>query len=185
MANEIIPKIEDKLGRYGDQIVTQIREELVRQGKLATGDLYNSVKYGVSKNGDIISLTIYANEYFRWVDQGIKPGGKQPPPDKIQRWVEIRGLRPKPISGIPESQAKTPQANRSLAFLIGRSISQKGIKPGNILEPIISSNTQTISEGIRDVLVSTITQMIGDGFQTLASEISGELIKINVTYPKS
>jgi hypothetical protein len=185
MANEIIPQIEDKLGRYGDQIVTQIRQELVKQGKLATGDLYNSIQYGISKNGDSMSLTIYANDYFKWVDQGVKPGGKQPPPDKMLKWVEDRGLRPKPGSGIPESQAKTPQANRSLAFLIGRSISQKGIKPGNILEPILSTNTQTIGEGIRDILVSTITQMIGEGFQAIASEISGEIFKIDVTYPKS
>lgn len=166
-------------------IVTQIRDKLLEQGHLATGDLYNSITYGITKTNDIVSLSIYANDYFKWIDQGVRPGGKQPPPDKILKWVQTRGLRPKPVSGIPSSKSKLPRTDRSLAFLIGRSISLRGIKPGNILSPIITSSNDQLTSDISQIIVSAITQIIGEGFENLASQVTGDLISIKVNYPKN
>ena len=55
---ELVKAVSDILSKYGDQIVTQIREQLQAKNHIATGNLYNSVQFQVVVDGNIVELQI-------------------------------------------------------------------------------------------------------------------------------
>ena len=173
--------VEAKLASYGDQIVTRIREKIIENGSLASGDLYNSISYDVQSDSGIVSLNIYANDYFPFVDQGRLPG-KRPPIDNILSWVKVRGLRPKPGSGIPEKSKGLPRADRSLAFLIARKIGLDGIKPTNMLGDTLDEISDPLTSDINDLIVEAITEILGSQWEELAQSINSNIIDITVNF---
>lgn len=78
----------------------------------------NDVKAMVTEGDRAFEVTINLKEYWKWVENDTRP--HWPPPSAILRWVEI-----KPVIPYPDAKGRIPSP-RSLAFLIGRKISQEG-----------------------------------------------------------
>jgi len=81
--------LQSTLEEYKVKIVKQLKERIRLDDKVATGKLINSIKGEVSKD----SLSIYASEYWYWVNYGRKPDSTPPPYRKILDWMKARNIK--------------------------------------------------------------------------------------------
>ena len=88
--------------------------------------LIDSVKTQVVMGDRAFEITMTLNDYWKYVEDDTKP--HFPPVSKILEWVQI-----KPIIPRPDANGKIPSP-KSLAFLIGRAISEHGTKGSHDLE---------------------------------------------------
>lgn len=82
--------------------------------------LIDSVKTQVVVGDRAWEITMTLNDYWKYVENDTNP--HFPPVSKILEWVNIKPVLPR-----PDSRGRIPSP-RSLAFLIGRSISVHGTK---------------------------------------------------------
>lgn len=136
------------LKEYEQTIIDGLIKSLENNNKIAGGMLAQSIEAKTKIFGQSISLQVYMNDYWKYVDAGRKKGGKQPPQDAMLKHIALRGeWHVKKVNDISKFytnskglkvQRKNPlpldKARKSLAFLIGRSIKRKGIKPSNFVD---------------------------------------------------
>jgi len=113
------PEVLQAEQAWAQQVVTNAKSILIRNNKRASGKLINSIRYQVAPDGNI--KFFYAEE-GKYVEQGRRPGDRFPPPAPIERWIRQKGIK-----GI--SKDGKPISDKSLTFLISRSIARKGIRP--------------------------------------------------------
>jgi hypothetical protein len=120
----------------GKSLIDEIKNNLIREGKISSGRLLNSLSYNTIQSIEGWTIEILAEKYLEYVDQGRKPG-RMPPVSEIQKWV-IQ----KPIKFIGKTDKQT-------AFIIARSIGKKGIVPTNIIQKSISKVLDNIEKIIK------------------------------------
>ena len=149
MLDKSILEIEKK---WAQQVVTNAKSILLRNKKIATGKLYNSIKYNVSSNGDISFE--YAPE-GKWVEQGRRKGARFPPPAPILRWIKVKGIK-----------GRDPKTGRfikdtALVFLFQRAISRDGIKPVPFMQLAIDKAIQQLMVSLENSIVAYYNKQIG------------------------
>mgnify|MGYP003114568226 CR=1 FL=1 len=136
--------LERYLNSFGKYIVQQSRTNLTKGKKNVNKSLYNSINFKVNTDANGFSVKFYMNSYGTFVDKGVsgneqtqsykdytgketsspyKYKSKQPPSNIIEKWIKKRGIKARDAKG-----RFTPITQKSLAFLIARSIKAKGIK---------------------------------------------------------
>jgi hypothetical protein len=133
-------EVQEAIDKFRKYVVQQSRSNLTKQKKNASKSLYNSIK-GVSKvNPNSISLYFEMEEHGIYQDKGVKgktsstkapnspfkfgsgTGKKGGLTDGIQKWVKQKRFQ------FRDEQGRFMSYN-STAFLITRSIYNKGLKP--------------------------------------------------------
>jgi hypothetical protein len=133
-----------ELGKMGKEIRRRARISLKARGKVATGNLYKSIRYeqGVAKNEKSLDLKfMFPNaEYWKFVDEGVRgamssrkaprspfkfgsgkgPKGRLRP--AIDRWTVRKGIAPRTAEGQFTSR-------KGMVFAISQSIYRTGIRP--------------------------------------------------------
>ena len=130
-------KYEDALNKYAKYVIQQSRSNLTKKGNSASGALYKSLGYEVTE--DSISFT--GESYGSFQDQGVKgknayysasasspfkfgtgTGPKDGLTKGIAKWIKQKGIKGR--------DKKTGRfiTDKSLTFLISRSIYDKGIR---------------------------------------------------------
>ncbi len=132
---------------FAKEFIRHLKEELISAGKNNTGNLINSLAYNVYESGESVLIEIKSDDYLENVDKGRKPGSKMPPPNKLVGWVESKGIK----------IGKTPEQT---AFVIAKSIGQKGIKPTNVLDKTKDYMLQSRLDILEKASVHNITDMI-------------------------
>jgi len=132
-------QLEAQITVFRDFVIQQSRSRLTRGKKNATRDLYNSLRgdLGVSKNS--FFLNFFMEEYGEFVDQGVRgknnshkapnspfrfgtgTGTKGGLTKGIKKWIKVKGIRGRDAQG-------RFITDKSLAFLISRSIYRNGIE---------------------------------------------------------
>lgn len=140
--------LQKVLGDYGQALRNTYQDNLIRDGKIATGNLLNSVEYEVQFDDRAIWLQFKMEEYYKWVENGRQPG-KYPPPDKILEWIRI-----KPI--IPDGRTGKLPTEQQLAFLISRKIAEEGIPAGNQLHQAIETELGAWEERIDEAIAMDV-----------------------------
>lgn len=136
-------------------ILTQALAEIYKQkideaDAVASGELKNFQTSFVLGDEHFI-IYFYLQEYWKWIENGRGPG-KQPPPNTIQRWIEVRHIVPHPING------KVP-STKQLTYLIGRKIGREGYEGRHPLKNALdSSEATTIINEIKQVLINKIKE---------------------------
>lgn len=136
--------IERYLNSFGKYIVQQSRTNLTKGKKNVDKSLYDSINFKVNTDANGFTVTFYMKNYGTFVDKGVsgnqekqsykdytgkqvaspyKYKTKQPPSNIIEKWVKKRGIKARDAKG-----RFAPISQKSLAFLIARSIKVKGIK---------------------------------------------------------
>ena len=133
MLEQNIIEVEQK---WAQLVVTNAKSILLRNKKIATGALYNSVRYFVDAKGQISFM--YAPE-GKWVSQGRRKGARFPPPAPIAQWIRTKGIKGVTKEGKPISE-------KSLTYLISRGISKDGI-------PALPFMKMAIKETIKQLAV--------------------------------
>jgi hypothetical protein len=137
--------IEATLNKFGKYVVQQAKSNLSKKGKNVSKELYNSISYdvNVSKEGTSFSFVLKMEDYGEFQDKGVKgKSSSAKAPESPFRFGSGKGKK----GGLRESIPKWVRAKRfqfrdrktgkfmsydSTAFLIARSIYQKGIAPSN------------------------------------------------------
>jgi hypothetical protein len=151
----------NSIDNLGKDIIADITKRLLDADKKATGNLINSLSYEVLQTVDGIMLRILTADYFKYVDEGRKPGSKQPPTSSILPWIQSKG-----ISFISKNGAMVKP--ESMAFVIAKSIGEKGIKPLNIKDNVIND----ILNKKQDILMNSISIDVSDFIKNNLIDIS-------------
>lgn len=143
MAQETLtfPHLWDVLDEYGKRVRNLYQDNLIRADKIATGGLLNSVEFSVEQYGRRFDVVLTLADYWKWVEDGRKPG-KMPPPSAILKWVMAKPVIPKPNAN---GRIPTPQ---SLSWAIAKSIEKKGILPTPALK---QASDATFAEMEQDI----------------------------------
>lgn len=132
----MLDKVKEELELFKKRVIKEARTNLTRKGINSSNALYKSLKgeSKVSKNS--IELGFSMEEYGAYQDKGVKgklstyaSASKSPfkfknkmPPSKVfEKWIKQRGIKGRDNKGRFIS-------NKTLTYLIARSIYRKGIK---------------------------------------------------------
>lgn len=111
--------LEPLVREYASEFERIYKERLREDDFKATGNLINSIETKVKVGDDYYSITFFAKDYFKWVEEGRK-SGKWPPREAILKWIRAKKILPH-----PDREGNLPTENQ-LAFLIQRSIGENG-----------------------------------------------------------
>jgi len=111
----------------------KLKDELIDKGKEASGTLVNSIRTNIRTDGNKFVIEVFAEDYFRFVDQGRRPG-KFPPPEVIRSWVALKGIA------------------EEAAFPIARKIATQGIAATPIINPALDKVAAENAETFEKVL---------------------------------
>lgn len=134
------------LEEYAQEVRNLYQDNLIRNDRIATGDLLNSIDYQVQFNGVAYEVQLKLEDYWKYVEEDTKP--HWPPVNKILEWISA-----KPIIPRPDDRGRIPTP-RQLAFLIGRKISRVGTEGSHDLKDAI----EVINARYRDKIVYAIGQ---------------------------
>lgn len=129
------------LEEYIVEVMKRYQDELIRDNKIATGNLLNNINYVIEKNDTQIWVGLKLEDYWKYVEYGREPG-RFPPVDKIREWIMA-----KPILPNADSRGKLPTPEQ-LVFLVGRKIALEGIEAGNQLTRTLKEFNQLYEERI-------------------------------------
>lgn len=142
-----------------DLIKDALVAKLAEQDHNATGALSDSVEMKVTELPDRWVIEALANNYGVYVNNGRQQGATAPPVAVIYEWMKQRGIG---------NDIARESRRRGLAYVIARSIAQKGIPPiggysqhyskGNSLkrtgwvDDVVAENEEKIYELIEEVI---------------------------------
>lgn len=134
---------------WATRVVALAKANLRRGKKIATGALYNSISFIITKKGDVKFL---ADDSATFVESGRKPNSRFPPPNVIADWAKVKG-----IQRFRDKKGRYI-SNDTRTFLLSRSIAKKGIKPfpfytdavEQSLDLLVDEMQDSIAEGIVD-----------------------------------
>jgi hypothetical protein len=124
------------------KVINTAKANLLRFGKVNTGALRDSIRFNITPKGNI---RFFFLQYGIFVESGRRAGAKQPPINPILKWIEQRGIVP------DEGTSK-----RSLAFLIARSIGEKGIRPTPFMKAAVKQQKVGLSRQLAKEIAKTV-----------------------------
>ena len=145
----IVKNASDVLYKYKAEIIDALRKNLIEHDKDQPGKLLQSIDVTIEERGQKLVFELEMEDYWIYVDQGRRPGGKMPPSQALLEFIKVRGLKlnTKSVRKFKnktirkaQKQISRDKALKSLAFLIGRGIKKKGIKPTHFFSDIINDN---------------------------------------------
>lgn len=153
------------LDTFGKQFIEAYRSGLDAKDANASYDLYNSLNFEI-KIGELnISLDILLNDYWKYLEYGCKGEDSSypeayypahfPPTSAIEEWIRIKPVIPRQMDN-----GKLP-TQKQLAFLIARSIHEKGIEPRFIFKDA----GESVWEQLKDALDEAITKDINNNIK--------------------
>ena len=134
-------ELQVELNKFRDYVVKQAKYNLVRQHKVSTKSLYNSIKGNVKAMPNSFSMEFMMQEYGMYQDKGVKgKSSSAKAPNSPFKFGSGKGKKGGLTSGINKwvrkkrfqfNDKKTGKflSYDSTAFLITRSIYHKGIAP--------------------------------------------------------
>ena len=168
-----IPKTIQAFQNYGKQVKRYARMILEQRGK--GGTLKESIDYDVNYSNNNVSVGIEikspADEYWAYVESGVegrekklpnvglnsdlfgfpnfKFKGKNIAEGVIESWIKKKGIKGRVDKKWKSAGNKGGQfiSNKSLSFLIGRSIATRGLPwTGFLSQPILTQNQNIANE---------------------------------------
>lgn len=149
------------LNEFGKLLVDTYRDKLTNEKVNASKTLYNSISYIVEGNGTNFVVKLKLEDYYKYVENGRK-AGKFPPINKIEKWIEIKPVLPRPFAN-----GKLP-TTKQLAFLISRKIALEGIKP----RPLLQQSIDEVFDEIKERLEEALTKDIESEFEIIKGIMS-------------
>ena len=138
------------LENYKQIIIHALADSLEKNDRIAQGLLVQSISINIRSFATNMVMEISMADYWKYVDGGRRKGSKMPPINAMLKHIANRGINYKGIQNSYRNKKgqlvkrKKPLAKekalRTLAYLIGRSISKKGIKPTNFVDEAFDNN---------------------------------------------
>lgn len=168
-----LKNVMETLERYAQDVRNLYQDNLIRGDRISTGKLLNSVEYQVINNGVEYEVQLTLEKYWKYLEYGLQgsentsspfgnPGWKAYP--FILEWIKVKPVLPR-----PNEDGKLPSP-KSLAYLITRSIKEKGTKPGNELQDAIDQ----VNAKYKDLLVYALQQDLDVIMKVIVGDLRGE-----------
>lgn len=130
------------LEEFGAEIVGDIGKNIQSKDKIASGNLSDSINFGIDYNlaDGQFRFELRAADYWEDVDKGRK-AGKRPDSAEIVRWLKTPNVQSKfkmergdlSLKNLPDTQLL------GLAYVIARAIGKRGTKATNIISGVITT----------------------------------------------
>ena len=168
--NNVMSTLEE----YAREVRNQYQDNLIRNDRIASGDLLNSVEYRVIHNGVEYEVQLTLQDYWKYVEEGVQGSKNYTSPFRnpgwsaypfILKWISVKPVIPRPLDN---GKLPTP---KQLAYLITRSIKDKGTQGSHDLEDAI----KTINERYRDKLVIALHKDMETIMKVVVGEIQGSM----------
>tara|TARA_R100000654_G_scaffold54263_1_gene80448 strand:+ start:37 stop:597 length:561 start_codon:yes stop_codon:yes gene_type:complete len=164
---------ENIISQFCSKLIEKARANLNKEGKRATGTLFNQMSFDIEKTDDNIKGVISfgsAEDYWIFVDQGVKgaggfkgsgrmrggnsdfafkKGGKIPPLNAIIQWTKVKGIKGRDKKG-------RFITDKSLGFLISRSIHQRGLQRTRFISKPYEEMQRDLAEDIQQAVTEDI-----------------------------
>lgn len=143
--------------------------------RVASGQLMQSITFEVDISGDSYELSFSMEDYWRFVDEGRRPGGRMPPIEAILRWMRFKGV---PVRNLAQNRRSSVQrrntnpeaARRQAAFAIARAIQRNGVRAVPFVTSTLTPDLiDKINADIQDTVATAQTLKIEAVFAQLAS----------------
>ena len=148
-----LPHVQAVMEEMAIAIRNEYQDNLIRNDRIASGDLLNNIEYEVTKGDFTYTIYVKMRDYWYYVENGRK-AGKWPPIQNILDWIKIKPVLPRPNA---EGKLPTPQ---QLAFLIARKIGEEGTEGTQDLRKA----TDTIWDTFEDRLYEAIDADVDAAF---------------------
>lgn len=151
------PEVLEVEKKWAQLVVTNAKSILLRNKKIATGALYNSVRYLVTPQGNIQFIF---DESGKYVQGGRRRGARFPPPTPILNWIRAKGIQGR--------DKKTGRfiTNKALTFLISRGISEKGIKPLPFMSMAIKESKKQLASELKKSVAKAMVKRLKASLKT-------------------
>lgn len=174
--SEILETIE----KFKNLVIEEAKGNL--QKKNASGDLSNSIRGETKVMANSIRITFDMDKYGWFQDQGVKgvksnyvensntnfsfksKGGKRglkgmPPPRAFDKWIKQKGIKGR--------DAKTGRfiTDKTLTFLIARSVFQKGIKASMFFTKPFQKHFKTLGSELQEKYGLSMIKLFDDIMQ--------------------
>lgn len=143
------------LNDFGQKIVDNYRAELEDCG-YQDGQLYRTLSYSVKMNNSSWLISISLEEYWRYIENGRRPGAKMPPLDVIEKWIKVKQILPRPLT-LKSGKSVVPTIPQ-LSFLIARKIGRDGIQPRPLFKNSFEAAKQQFIQVIKDAITKDIKE---------------------------
>ena len=131
-----------ELDREAQKMAERLREKIISLLPQSTGKLIESINPIISKEGELIDITIEGESYYKYVDKG-RMKGTFPELKALEEWAKTRGIDEKYV------------------YVIGRSIQNRGIKPRNITERV-EKETGDVGDKFMNALSRDLDKELND-----------------------
>lgn len=145
---------------YTYSIESRYKQNILNSDKVVTGNLIDSIKVRYRTSGYIIDIYLDELNYGYWVNNGRK-AGRFPPVDAMLDFVRL-----KPIMAKPDKKGKLP-TEKQLAFLVGRSIAEKGFNGVFAIDDALASTRLEYQDELNSIFASDMIAEIGDEFKKI------------------
>tara|TARA_X000001388_G_scaffold37089_1_gene26252 strand:+ start:206 stop:736 length:531 start_codon:yes stop_codon:yes gene_type:complete len=174
-----LKETREALNRFGKFVIQQARSRLTKGIKRGnkrfsqndTKKLYNSLEYKPFVKGDFIGVEFYMEQYGKFQDQGVK-GTKSNYVENKNSPFSYRSNMPNPEifegyikrKGIKGRDKKTGRfiTNKSLQYLIARSVFNKGIKASMFFTKPFNQAYEKLPQELQENFVRDIENIIFD-----------------------
>lgn len=145
------PNLERVLEEYAVEVRNKYQDSLIRNDRIATGNLLNTVEYEVVRDGNTYRVSLILEDYWCNVENGLKPG-EWPSMDAILNWIKV-----KPVLPTPDSFGRIPTLE-SLAFYIQRKIGEEGTEGTHDLDNAVNAIWPSFEERIQEAIEQDVTE---------------------------
>ena len=163
--------VTDVLVKFINGVKAQLQENLNATSKTGQQSLYNSIQVNVEPLGDTISVQLVMNDYWKYVDKGVKgrkstyaessaspfqyPASPKSSSGKFQNSLQL-WIAQKPIqvrTSPEQSGRQVRNINASIAYAMRSSIIDKGIRATNFFSSVINEQSlQTLTDQLEKQL---------------------------------
>ena len=164
-----LKETREALNKFGKFVIQQARSRLTKGNKNVNKKLYNSLEYLPFTEGNFIGVKFFMEQYGKFQDQGVKGTksnytenkkspfsykSKMPPPKAFKDFIKRKGIKGR--------DKKTGRfiTDKSLQYLIARSVFQKGIKASMFFTKPFNQAFEKLPQELQENFVRDIENII-------------------------
>lgn len=155
----MLDNLKIEIDKFRKAVITQSRSNLTRLQKNSSKKLYNSLKSDLKVSKNSFQLDFSMEKYGEFQDKGVSGKkvkydtefsykSKMPPPSKLDKWIVKRGLAPRTKGKFTGRTINSVGFQKSIQFLIARSIYNKGIKPSLFFTKPFNNEYKKLSDNL-------------------------------------
>lgn len=147
--NAALSTMEAMVGLYSKEVIEAAQNNLDAEKKQSTGNLQSSLTFRSLTQGQKLVIEFLGADYLKFVDQGVQGSdsaksvnrtspfrykNKMPPAKIIEKWILQNNVKARAADVSRygarggERSIRGNVSNKTLSFLIARSIKQRGLK---------------------------------------------------------